>query len=69
MTVRVDGHKEESIAFDPRQMRHFKHACVVTSHRSQGLTAEHTLVNVHTEVHSELTNSRLALCLRLVSVA
>jgi conjugative relaxase-like TrwC/TraI family protein len=60
MTIRIDGEKERSIAFDPREMRHFDHGYAVTSHNSQGLTAERVLVNMDTEVHSELINSRFA---------
>jgi ATP-dependent exoDNAse (exonuclease V) alpha subunit len=41
-------------------MRHFDHGYAVTSHSSQGLTAEHVLVNMDTNVHPELINSRFA---------
>ena len=41
-------------------MRHFDHGYAVTSHSSQGLTAERVLVNMDTEVHPELINSRFA---------
>jgi len=60
MTVRVDGDREKSITFDPREMRHFDHGYAVTSHSSQGLTSERVLVNMDTEVHPELINSRFA---------
>ena len=60
MTVRVDGDKGKSITFNPREMRHFDHGYAVTSHSSQGLTAERVLVNMDTEVHPELINSRFA---------
>jgi ATP-dependent exoDNAse (exonuclease V) alpha subunit len=60
MTVRMEGKKEKSITFDPRTWRHFDHGYSVTSHSSQGLTAERVLVNMDTEVHPELINSRFA---------
>jgi ATP-dependent exoDNAse (exonuclease V) alpha subunit len=60
ITVRVDGGKERMVAFNPREMRHFDHGYAVTSHSSQGLTAERVLVNMNTDVHPELINSRFA---------
>ena len=60
MTVRMDGDKEIIITFDPREMRHWDHGYAVTSHSSQGLTAERVLVNMDTEIHPELINSRFA---------
>jgi ATP-dependent exoDNAse (exonuclease V) alpha subunit len=60
MTVRMDGDKEKTVAFDPREMRHFDHGYAVTSHSSQGLTSERVLVNMDTDVHPELINSRFA---------
>jgi conjugative relaxase-like TrwC/TraI family protein len=60
LTVRMDGAREKTITFDPREMRHFDHGYAVTSHSSQGLTAERVLVNMDTEVHPELINSRFA---------
>ena len=41
-------------------MRHWDHGYAVTSHSSQGLTSERVLVNMDTEVHPELINSRFA---------
>ncbi len=38
----------------------FDHGYAVTSHSSQGLTSERVLVNMDTEVHPELINSRFA---------
>ena len=60
MTVRMDNDKEKTVAFDPREMRHFDHGYAVTSHSSQGLTAGRVLINMDTEVHPELINSRFA---------
>jgi conjugative relaxase-like TrwC/TraI family protein len=59
ITVSMDG-GNKTITFDPRQMRHFDHGYAVTSHSSQGLTAERVLVNMDTQVHPELINSRFA---------
>jgi ATP-dependent exoDNAse (exonuclease V) alpha subunit len=60
MTVRIDGDKKKVITFDPRAMRHFDQGYAVTSHSSQGLTSERVLVNMDSEVHPELINSRFA---------
>jgi hypothetical protein len=60
MTVRVDGGKLKIVTFDPREMRHFDHGYTVTSHSSQGLTAERALINIDTSVHPELINGRFA---------
>jgi conjugative relaxase-like TrwC/TraI family protein len=58
LTVRMDNAK--SVTFDPHEMRHFDHGYVVTSHSSQGLTADRVLVNIDTDVHPELINTRFA---------
>jgi conjugative relaxase-like TrwC/TraI family protein len=55
-TVRMDSGK--SVAFDASQMRHFDHGYAVTSHSSQGLTAERVIVNIDHEAHPDLINSR-----------
>jgi ATP-dependent exoDNAse (exonuclease V) alpha subunit len=60
LTVRMDGDKERLVTFDPNQIRHFDHGYAVTSHSSQGLTAERVLVNVDTHTHQDLINSRFA---------
>jgi conjugative relaxase-like TrwC/TraI family protein len=60
MTVRMDGGKDRAVTFDPAQMRHFDHGYAVTSHSSQGLTSERVLVNMDTNVHPELINTRFA---------
>jgi conjugative relaxase-like TrwC/TraI family protein len=46
------------VDFDPVEHRHFDHGYAVTSHSSQGLTAERVLVNADTGVHPDLINSR-----------
>ena len=43
---------------DAKQHPHFDHGYAVTSHSSQGLTAERVLVNADTGVHPDLLNSR-----------
>jgi ATP-dependent exoDNAse (exonuclease V) alpha subunit len=60
ISVRVDGPKHRIVRFDATEMRHFDHGYAVTSHSSQGLTSERVLVNMDTEVHPELINSRFA---------
>jgi conjugative relaxase-like TrwC/TraI family protein len=59
ITVSMDGGKK-TVTFDPQVMRHFDHGYAVTSHSSQGLTSERVLVNMDTQVHPELINSRFA---------
>jgi conjugative relaxase-like TrwC/TraI family protein len=56
--VRMD--KGKAVAFDTNEMRHFDHGYAVTSHSSQGLTAERVLVNMDIDVHPDLVNSRFA---------
>src|ERR1700689_2196706 len=46
------------IEFPAREHRHFDHGYAVTSHSSQGLTAERVLVHADTSVHPDLLNSR-----------
>jgi conjugative relaxase-like TrwC/TraI family protein len=59
INVAMDGGKK-AITFDAHDMRHFDHGYAVTSHSSQGLTSERVLVNMDTQVHPELINSRFA---------
>ena len=54
--ARLDSGRE--VDFDPAGHRHFDHGYAVTSHSSQGLTAERVLVNADTGVHPDLINSR-----------
>ena len=60
MSVRLDGEKQRTLAFDSSQMRHFDHGYAVTSHSSQGLTTDRVLVNMETTAHPELINTRFA---------
>ena len=57
-TVKMDN--GESVSFDPNQMRHFDHGYAVTSHSSQGLTAERVMVNLDSNIHANLINQRFA---------
>jgi len=58
LTVKMDNGK--SVSFDANHMRHFDHGYAVTSHSSQGLTADRVLVNIDTQVHPDLINQRFA---------
>ncbi len=60
VAVRMNHGKDRIVIFDPERMRHFDHGYSVTSHSSQGLTSERVLVNMDTNVHPELINSRIA---------
>jgi conjugative relaxase-like TrwC/TraI family protein len=60
MTVRLDGKQPREIAFDTTQFRQFDHGYAVTSHSSQGLTADRVLANIDTESNRMLINTRLA---------
>jgi ATP-dependent exoDNAse (exonuclease V) alpha subunit len=56
--VRLDNNR--LIEFNPNEHRHLDHGYAVTSHSSQGLTAERVLVHADTSVHPDLLNSRFA---------
>jgi ATP-dependent exoDNAse (exonuclease V) alpha subunit len=58
ISARLDGGR--TVAFSSRDNRHFDHGYAVTSHSSQGLTANRVLVHVDTSVHPDLINSRFA---------
>jgi len=58
ISARMDNGNRVSI--DPSEFRHFDHGYAVTSHSSQGLTAERVLVNMDTKAHPELINTRFA---------
>ena len=60
ISVKMDDAKRRTVTFDAAQMRHFDHGYAVTSHSSQGLTADRVLVNMDTKVHPELINTRFA---------
>jgi conjugative relaxase-like TrwC/TraI family protein len=56
LSARLDNNRQ--IEFNASQHRHFDHGYAVTSHSSQGLTAERVLVHADTSVHPDLLNSR-----------
>jgi conjugative relaxase-like TrwC/TraI family protein len=56
VAARLDNNRQ--IEFNARDHRHFDHGYAVTSHSSQGLTAERVLVHADTSVHPDLLNSR-----------
>src|SRR5580700_9869166 len=56
LTARLDNNRQ--IDFNAGEHRHFDHGYAVTSHSSQGLTAERVLVHADTRVHPDLLNSR-----------
>ena len=56
LSARLDNNRQ--IEFDASEHRHFDHGYAVTSHSSQGLTAERVLVHADTSVHPDLLNSR-----------
>jgi len=56
LSVRLDNNRQ--IEFNPNEHRHLDHGYAVTSHSSQGLTAERVLVHADTNVHPDLLNSR-----------
>ena len=60
LTVRTDGEKARVLTFDVNQMRHIDHGYAVTSHSSQGLTADRVLINMDTSAHADLINTRFA---------
>ena len=65
-SIRPDGRvtaglsDNRQIEFNAREHPHFDHGYAVTSHSSQGLTAERVLVHADTSVHPDLLNSRFA---------
>jgi conjugative relaxase-like TrwC/TraI family protein len=58
VTARLDNNRQ--IEFPASEHRHFDNGYAVTSHSSQGLTAERVLVHADTSVHPDLLNSRFA---------
>lgn len=58
LAVRLENGR--SVHFDASQNRHFDHGYAVTSHSSQGLTSDRVLINVDSQAHPELLNSRFA---------
>jgi ATP-dependent exoDNAse (exonuclease V) alpha subunit len=58
LAVRLDSGK--AVTFDANEMRHVDHGYAVTSHSSQGLTADRVLINVDTKTHPDLVSERFA---------
>lgn len=56
ISVRLDNNRQTE--FQAAEHRHFDHGYAVTSHSSQGLTAERVLIHADTTVHPDLLNSR-----------
>jgi conjugative relaxase-like TrwC/TraI family protein len=56
ISARLDNDRRTE--FNPSEHRHFDHGYAVTSHSSQGLTAERVLVHADSSVHPDLLNSR-----------
>jgi len=49
-----------AVQFNAAGHPHFDHGYAVTSHSSQGLTADRVLINIDTTAHPQLLNSRFA---------
>ena len=59
MSLKLDGGR--AVSLDSRQHPHLDHGYAVTSHSSQGQTAERVLINVDTELGArDLLNNRMA---------
>jgi conjugative relaxase-like TrwC/TraI family protein len=59
MRLKMDGGRD--VQLDPREHPHLDHGYTVTSHSSQGQTAERVLIHVDTELAAkDLLNSRMA---------
>jgi len=56
LSVRLDNNRQ--IEFNNNEHRHLDHGYAITSHSSQGLTAERVLIHADTSVHPDLLNSR-----------
>jgi ATP-dependent exoDNAse (exonuclease V) alpha subunit len=57
-TVKMDSGRP--VSFNASQMRHLDHGYAVTSHSSQGLTAERVMINLDSHIHPDLINQRFA---------
>jgi conjugative relaxase-like TrwC/TraI family protein len=58
LKIRLEGFR--AVDLNPAENRHFDHGYAVTSHSAQGLTADRVLINVDTDAHPDLVNSRFA---------
>ncbi len=60
MSLRMDGKSARTVTFDTAEFRQFDHGYAVTSHSSQGLTADRVLAHIDTDSSHSLINNRLA---------
>ena len=60
VTIRMDGKSGRKVTFDPTEFRQLDHGYAVTSHSSQGLTADRVIANIDTDSSRSLINDRLA---------
>jgi Viral (Superfamily 1) RNA helicase len=60
LTVRMDGETHRTVSFDAAQFQQFDHGHAMTSHSSQGLTANRVLAHFDTDSSYSLINTRLA---------
>ena len=58
--ISLRAENNRNIQFNAAEHPHFDHGYAVTSHSSQGLTADRVLINVDSSVHPDLINSRFA---------
>ncbi|MDQ2839436.1 MAG: relaxase domain-containing protein [Acidobacteriota bacterium] len=59
MSLQMDGGR--SVSIDPREHPHLDHGYAVTSHSSQGQTADRVLINIDTDLGAkDLLNNRMA---------
>jgi conjugative relaxase-like TrwC/TraI family protein len=58
ITLRLEDGR--AVQFNATEHPHFDHGYAVTSHSSQGLTADRVLINIDTTVNPQLLNSRFA---------
>ena len=59
MTLKMDSGR--SVSLDPREHPHLDHGYAVTSHSSQGQTADRVLIHIDTELGAkDLLNNRMA---------
>jgi ATP-dependent exoDNAse (exonuclease V) alpha subunit len=58
--LKVRLEEGRTVDLNPAKNQHFDHGYAVTSHSAQGLTADRVLINVDTETHPDLINSRFA---------
>jgi conjugative relaxase-like TrwC/TraI family protein len=60
MTLRMDGKSARTVTFNTAEFRQLDHGYAVTSHSSQGLTADRVLAHIDTDSSQSLINNRLA---------